>query len=81
MCPHTSCAADALLSNLSDNKTIGVIISTAHYIKFNNIVEKALGKETEIPLSIQNLLNKQKNKIPISGDYIEFKNKFMGQNK
>ena len=76
MCPHTACAADALLSNFDDN-SIGIIVSTAHYIKFNKTVEKALCKETEVPESIKILLNKRKKKIPIDGDYNKFKDLFI----
>ncbi len=76
MCPHTACAADALLSNFDDN-SIGIIVSTAHYIKFNKTVEKALCKETEVPESIKNLLNKRKNKISIDADYNKFKDLFI----
>jgi threonine synthase len=73
MCPHTACAADALLSNFDDT-SIGVIVSTAHYIKFNKTVEKALRKKTEIPENIKNLLEKEKKKISIDADYDKFKN-------
>jgi len=76
MCPHTACAADALLSNFDDN-SIGIIVSTAHYIKFNKTVEKALRKETEIPESIKILLNKRRKNIPIDGDYNKFKDLFI----
>ena len=76
MCPHTACAADALLSNFDDN-SIGIIVSTAHYIKFNKTVEKALCKETDVPESIKNLLNKRKNKISIDADYNKFKDLFI----
>ena len=76
MCPHTACAADALLSNFDEN-SIGIIVSTAHYIKFNKTVEKALCKETEVPESIKNLLNKRKNKMSIDADYNKFKDLFI----
>ena len=76
MCPHTACAADALLSNFDDN-SIGIIVSTAHYIKFNKTVENALCKETDVPESIKNLLNKRKNKISIDADYNKFKDLFI----
>jgi len=76
MCPHTACAADALLSNFDEN-SIGIIVSTAHYIKFNKTVEKALCKETDVPESIKNLLNKRKNKISIDADYNKFKDLFI----
>jgi len=75
MCPHTACAADALLSNMNPN-TIGIIVSTAHYIKFNDTVEKALGKKTIIPENIKNLLKKKQFKIPVEPNYNIWKNIF-----
>ena len=78
MCPHTACAADALLSNF-DDESIGIIVSTAHYIKFNSTVEKALRKKTKIPESIETLLKAEKKKISIEADYDKFKELFMNR--
>jgi len=80
MCPHTACAADGLLSNLSQN-SIGIIVSTAHYIKFNDTVEKALRKKTIIPENIKNLLKKKQFKIPVEADYDIWKNLFKEKNE
>jgi threonine synthase len=66
LCPHTACAADALLSN---NYDTGIIVSTAHYIKFHDTISKALNKEIIIPKNILKLFQKSTSKISIKPDY------------
>ena len=44
----------------------GIILETAHPLKFNNVVEPIIGEEIEIPLNVKTLLEKTKNSILIS---------------
>lgn len=77
MCPHTAVAYLGLKEymNLTDKEVTGVFLSTAHYAKFLNVVEDALGTaEVEIPARLSALLSKTKEAIPMSTRFEDFKN-------
>ncbi|MDF7818246.1 threonine synthase [Runella sp. MFBS21] len=76
MCPHTAVAYLGLKEymNLTKQEVTGVFLSTAHYAKFLDVVEGALGtKDVEIPLRLSELLSKTKEAIPMSTDFEDFK--------
>ena len=50
-----------------------VILETAHPVKFPEVVEEAIGHKLEIPASVQYLLDKPKQSIPLNADYAAFK--------
>ena len=65
--PHGAVAYTALDLYLKENPTEkGIILETAHPLKFNNVVEPIIGEEIEIPLNVKTLLEKTKNSILIS---------------
>ncbi|WP_428665375.1 threonine synthase [Runella sp.] len=77
MCPHTAVAYLGLKEymHLTQKDVTGVFLSTAHYAKFLNVVEEALGTtEVEIPARLSDLLSKTKEAIPMSTRFEDFKN-------
>jgi threonine synthase len=76
MCPHTAVAYLGLkeYQNLHPQKNTGVLLSTAHYAKFLDVVEGALGvEEIEIPQRLSALLSKPKVATQISKHFADFK--------
>ncbi len=76
MCPHTAVAYLGLkeYKHLTNKEVAGVFLSTAHYAKFLNVVEEALGThEVEIPTRLADLLNKTKVAVPMSTRFEDFK--------
>ncbi len=74
--PHTAVAMDGF-KQIQSNNDVGIIISTAHYCKFLNIVEKAINQKLSLPTRVDNLFSKQTNKISSNNDYDEWKKIFM----
>lgn len=50
-----------------------VILETAHPVKFPEVVEEAIGQKLTIPASVQYLLDKPKQSIPLNAAYPAFK--------
>ncbi len=50
-----------------------VILETAHPVKFPEVVEEAIGHPLTIPASVQYLLDKPKQSIPLAATYTAFK--------
>lgn len=76
MCPHSAVAYLGLKEymNLTKKDLTGVFLSTAHYAKFLNVVEEALGTaDVEIPARLSELLNKTKVATPMSTRFEDFK--------
>ncbi len=75
--PHTAVAYAALKNWLSDKpEKKGIILGTAHPIKFPEVVEKALSRSIDIPARVLDLLSRTKSSHPIDPDYIMFKKTF-----
>jgi threonine synthase len=51
----------------------GIILETAHPVKFPEAVEAAIGKPIEIPVSVQAIMDKQKQAQVMKADYQQFK--------
>lgn len=51
----------------------GMILETAHPVKFPDAVENAIGKHIEIPSSVQFIMAKEKQSVLIKADYQQFK--------
>jgi threonine synthase len=82
MCPHT---AVGYLGMDSFQKETGlkanyVVLATAHPVKFQDIVEDAIGKSVPIPERLKAVMGSEKLSIPMKNDYSEFK-KFLIENK
>lgn len=77
MDPHTAVAYAAMKAwQHKNSSTPGIILSTAHPIKFPGVVEEAIGSPIAISEQISILLGKEKKSIRISADYTSFKNAF-----
>lgn len=72
MCPHTAIGYGGLTHYLNENDT-GVYLSTAHPVKFKDIVDPLISKKVEIPLRLQKIIEKKKQAISMTKDYNEFK--------
>ena len=75
MCPHTAVAYLGLKSytDTLNEEVAGVVLSTAHYAKFLDVVEDTLGTKVEVPEHLSALLSKEKVAIPMSKDFVDFK--------
>jgi len=72
--PHSAVAYNALQQYLSENPgKKGIILGTAHPIKFPDALEKATHIKIELPESLENLINKEKKSIEIQPDFAELK--------
>jgi len=81
MCPHTAVAYLGLqeYQKLNPQKSTGVLLSTAHYAKFLDVVEAALGvEEIEVPLRLAELLDKPKVATQMSTKFADFKAFLLG---
>lgn len=68
--PHGAVAYSSLRNYLDEHPTEkGIILETAHPVKFNNVVEPIIGKEIEVPLSVQSLLTKQKESVLMNPEF------------
>lgn len=56
--PHSAIAYHALQKNIKKNE-FGIFLSTAHPIKFKEIVEKIINTSLEIPENLLNIINKK----------------------
>ncbi len=50
-----------------------IILETAHPVKFPEVVEEAIGHQLTIPASVQYLLDKPKQSVPLAAAYTAFK--------
>ena len=76
MCPHTAVAYLGLQEYQKTNlqNTTGVLLATAHYAKFLDVVEDALGvEEIEVPARLSALLDKPKQAVFMSKNFADFK--------
>ena len=75
MCPHTAVAYLGLKSytNTLNEEVAGVVLSTAHYAKFLDVVEDTLGTKVDVPERLSALLSKEKVSISMSKEFTDFK--------
>ena len=74
--PHGACGYRALVEELKDDET-GVFLETAHPAKFLDTVEKIIGDKVEIPAKLQEFMKGEKKSLPISKDFVSFKEYLM----
>jgi len=67
--PHTAVAYEAAKSHPGNN----IIISTAHWAKFESTIEKAIGSLPPLPSALTDLYNKKERMIPIQPKYEELR--------
>lgn len=70
--PHGACAYYALTHGLKPGE-VGVFCETAHPAKFKDTVEGAIGCEVEIPAKLAAFMRGEKQTVPMSKDYADFK--------
>ena len=75
MCPHTAVAYLGLktYTETLNEEVAGVVLSTAHYAKFLDVVEDTLGIKVDVPERLSALLSKKKVAIPMSKEFADFK--------
>lgn len=77
MCPHTAIAYRALKEYLDQEdlgkKTAGVFLSTAHPVKFVEIVEPVINTKIEIPQRLQEIIERPKEATLMAADFKAFK--------
>lgn len=68
--PHGAVAFLALSEYLSvHHRERGMILETAHPLKFAPIVEAVIGKKLEFPSSLQHLLNAKKSSVKMKPEF------------
>ncbi len=78
LCPHTAVGylgMEAFIAdnNLNPKESNNIILSTAHPVKFGEVVEPLIGKSVEIPERLQSIINGKKLSIPMAADFTAFK--------
>ena len=76
--PHGACGYRALKEQLHDDE-IGIFLETAHPAKFKDTVDRILGIDLPIPEKLQAFMRGQKQSIPLSSDFADFKAYLMAQ--
>jgi threonine synthase len=79
MCPHTAVGYLGMEQFIEENdlnplEINAVVLSTAHPVKFGEVVEPLIGKKVEIPQRLQAIVNGEKKSIPMNADFEGFKN-------
>lgn len=76
--PHGACGYRALKEGLHDDE-IGVFCETAHPAKFKETVELIIGTEVAIPERLAAFMRGQKQSIPLSKEFDDFKQFLMAE--
>lgn len=68
--PHTAVAYKAMDDYIQKHKDVkGIILSTAHPVKFPEVVEEEIGHTIELPEQVKDIVAKQSIKRTIEADY------------
>ena len=70
--PHGACGYRALKEGLKQGE-VGVFLETAHPAKFKDTVDQILGESIAIPAKLQAFMLGEKQSIPMSRDFTDFK--------
>ena len=76
--PHGACGYQALADGLH-NDEIGVFCETAHPAKFKEKVDEIIGIDVEIPERLAAFMRGQKQSVPMTKDFSDFKAYLMEQ--
>jgi threonine synthase len=76
--PHGACGYQALVDGLQTDE-VGVFCETAHPAKFKEKVDEILSIDVEIPERLANFMKGQKQSVPMSKDFTDFKQYLMKQ--
>jgi threonine synthase len=75
--PHSAVSYAGLSENLGENEK-GIFLSTAHYCKFKEVVDSALGAEIEMPTFTEPLFKRKKKSIQIRNQFADLKEFLIG---
>ena len=70
--PHGACGYQALVDGLKDGE-VGVFCETAHPAKFKEKVDDILGIDVEIPDRLAAFMKGEKQSVPMTKDFADFK--------
>ena len=70
--PHTATGLKILMEKNNDQTWVSLVC--AHPAKFNEAVEKAIKKETDIPIDLSNLFDKKEKMTILNNDTKDVKN-------
>jgi threonine synthase len=73
MDPHGAVGYAGLKKYFADQDFVGVFLETAHPAKFLEVVEETLHRKLEIPEKLQQFMKGERQVIPLSADFIDFK--------
>ena len=76
--PHGACGYQALVEGLQEGE-IGVFCETAHPAKFKEKVDEILGIDVEIPDRLASFMKGQKQSVPMTKDFADFKQYLLAQ--
>ncbi|NLV51811.1 MAG: threonine synthase [Bacteroidales bacterium] len=76
--PHGACGYRALKEGLKDGE-VGVFLETAHPAKFKSTVDSILNDDIEIPVKLQAFMKGTKQSVPMSKNFVDFKQFLMGE--
>lgn len=76
--PHGACGYQALTDGLHPGE-VGVFCETAHPAKFKEKVDEILSIDVEIPERLANFMKGQKQSVPMTKDFADFKQYLMKQ--
>ena len=76
--PHGACGYQALADGLTPGE-VGVFCETAHPAKFKEKVDDILGIDVDIPARLRAFMQGQKQSVPMSKDFADFKQYLMNQ--
>ena len=76
--PHGACGYQALVDGLQEGE-IGVFCETAHPAKFKEKVDDILGIDVEIPDRLAAFMRGEKQSVPMTKDFADFKQYLMNQ--
>lgn len=72
MCPHTAIGYGGIMHYLKPGDT-GIVLSTAHPCKFNDVVEPLISEQIDIPLRLKSIIEKEKQAISMTTKFADFK--------
>ena len=70
--PHGACGLRALEEQLQAGQ-VGIFLETAHPAKFKETVEAIIGSEVQIPARLAAFMQGQKQSVPMTADFADFK--------
>ena len=70
--PHGAVGYMGLIDYQNTHKVIGIVLETAHPVKFNRTVEEEIGLKVSLPSHVEST-NLEKKSIPFGKEFEEFK--------